>query len=79
MVIACGLAFADVPDAGRPPGQQVGPEPKLPEPFQTQSVNNPPKVIGWPDGRTPVAPEGFKVRKFAAGLENPRCVAGQRP
>ena len=30
------------------------------------------KVIGWPAGRTPVAPPGFDVAAFADGLDNPR-------
>ena len=45
---------------------------KLPVPFATRSVDNSSKSIGWPEGRTPIAPEGFKVTKFADGLDNPR-------
>ena len=29
-------------------------------------------MIGWPEGKTPTAPEGFTVTKFADGFENPR-------
>lgn len=46
---------------------------ELPKPFQTPSVNNPAKVIGWPEGHTPTALEGFSVRAFAK-LENPRWI-----
>ncbi|MEO7309685.1 MAG: sorbosone dehydrogenase family protein [Chitinophagaceae bacterium] len=46
----------------------------LPAPFATPSVSNNSKVIGWPAGKTPVAPEGFAVTKFAEGLDNPRWV-----
>jgi len=46
----------------------------LPEPFATPSVNNNSKVIGWPQGKTPIAPQGFIVTKFAEGLDNPRWI-----
>ena len=29
-------------------------------------------MIGWPEGRTPTAPPGFKVTLFAEGFDNPR-------
>lgn len=32
------------------------------------------KVIGWPEGKTPVAPEGFTVTKFAGNLKSPRNI-----
>jgi len=44
----------------------------LPEPFATKSVRNSSKTIGWSDGKTPVAPAGFTVSKFADSLDNPR-------
>ncbi len=44
----------------------------LPEPYATTSANNNSKVVGWPAGRTPVAPSGFKVTRFADSLDNPR-------
>lgn len=42
------------------------------EPYATESVVHHPRTIGWPDGRTPVAPRGYTVVKFAGGLEYPR-------
>jgi len=45
---------------------------QLPEPLATKSVSNYSNVIGWEDGETPIAPEGFKVTKYADGFENPR-------
>ena len=45
---------------------------QLPEPYATKSVSNYSNVIGWEDGETPIAPEGFKVTKYADGFENPR-------
>ncbi|MGC1514140.1 MAG: sorbosone dehydrogenase family protein [Maribacter sp.] len=44
----------------------------LPEPFATKSVSNFSNVLGWENGRTPKAPEGFTVTKYADGFENPR-------
>ena len=46
----------------------------LPAPYETKSVMNFSKVIGWPEGRTPTAPEGFKVTRFADGLVSPRWI-----
>lgn len=46
----------------------------LPAPFATKSARNFSKVIGWPDTRMPVAPEGFAVSKFAEGLQHPRWI-----
>lgn len=44
----------------------------LPPPYATESKTNNSKVIGWPEGKTPIAPAGFTVTKFADGFENPR-------
>ncbi len=46
----------------------------LPAPFATKSKTNFSKVIGWPKGKTPIAPEGFTVTKFAEGLTHPRWI-----
>jgi glucose/arabinose dehydrogenase len=45
---------------------------ELPEPFATPSTRRNSKVIGWPEGKTPIAPPGFTVTKFADKLNNPR-------
>lgn len=44
----------------------------LPAPYSSKSVRNSSKVVAWPKGKTPVAPEGFKVTRFADGFEHPR-------
>src|SRR5690349_12471335 len=44
----------------------------LPEPFATPATKRTSKVIGWPAGKTPIAPEGFVVTKYADGLNSPR-------
>jgi glucose/arabinose dehydrogenase len=46
----------------------------LPAPYETKSVRNYCKVIGWPAGKTPVAPAGFKVTLYTGGLDNPRNI-----
>jgi glucose/arabinose dehydrogenase len=45
---------------------------QLPLPYATQSVKKFSKALGWKEGQTPQAPEGFIVQKFADKLENPR-------
>src|SRR5688572_27667451 len=44
----------------------------LPLPYATKSVMNFSNVVGWNDGQTPKAPDGFTVQKYADGFENPR-------
>ncbi|MCF0050107.1 sorbosone dehydrogenase family protein [Dyadobacter sp. LJ53] len=44
----------------------------LPAPFTSESVENRPEEAGWPDGKTPTAPAGFTVSKYADKLKNPR-------
>jgi len=44
----------------------------LPAPFATESAEKRPDVEGWKEGRTPKAPEGFTVTKYADKLDNPR-------
>jgi glucose/arabinose dehydrogenase len=47
---------------------------KLPAPYATKSVEKISNVIGWKDGNMPKVPYGFKIKKFADGLENPRWI-----
>lgn len=46
----------------------------LPEPYATESVINHPEVIGWPNDKTPRAPEGFRVTAYARDLESARWI-----
>ena len=46
----------------------------LPEPFVTKSASNAPEVVERPADAWPVAPAGFKVELYAAGLDNPRLL-----
>lgn len=47
---------------------------ELPQPYATKSVQNFSKVVGWPQGKTPVGPQGFVVTKYAGDLVNPRNI-----
>jgi len=44
----------------------------LPAPDTTASKNKFSKVIGWPANKTPQAPEGFIVTRFASDIKSPR-------
>jgi glucose/arabinose dehydrogenase len=46
----------------------------LPAPDKNASKNKFSKVIGWPEGKTPVAPAGFTVTKFAGNIKSPRNI-----
>jgi len=46
----------------------------LPEPYATKSHRNFSQVIGWENNSSPKAPEGFTVRKFGDGYNNPRWI-----
>jgi len=44
----------------------------LPAPFATKGVSNSPTVVAKPADAWPKAPEGFKVERYAEGLDYPR-------
>lgn len=44
----------------------------LPPPYATSSVMNFSNVIGWEESKTPIAPEGFSVTRYADSFQNPR-------
>jgi len=46
----------------------------LPPPYATRAVANPPTIVPWPKGKTPIAPAGFEVSVFAEELDNPRTI-----
>jgi glucose/arabinose dehydrogenase len=48
------------------------PPPVLPPPYATPSTANFATVVGWPDGVTPTAPDGFTVNRWADDLDYPR-------
>jgi glucose/arabinose dehydrogenase len=46
----------------------------LPQPYASKSSNNGAELVARPNDAWPVAPAGFKVEMFAAGLDNPRLL-----
>jgi glucose/arabinose dehydrogenase len=67
MFLGIGLAYgaAKVTD-------EIGPAPELAAPSPSESAVNFSRVIGWPQGQSPNASEGFTVSRFAEGLIHPR-------
>ncbi|QLE02629.1 sorbosone dehydrogenase family protein [Galbibacter sp. BG1] len=45
---------------------------ELPAPYSSEPTAKPSKVVDWPEGKTPKAPEGFTVTRFAEDLKHPR-------
>lgn len=79
VVAACNNASRtktaeDSIDAGNVSKENIVQVDSLPQPYATPSVKNFSNVLGWPEGKTPVAPPGFVVTKFADSLENPRWI-----
>ena len=79
MIMALMFVSCDSPD--KQPNEPkattvatVAGEVNLPEPYATKSVYNFSKVIGWAQDRTPSAPDGFAVTRFAEGLISPRNI-----
>jgi len=46
----------------------------LPQPYQSESVRNGPKLVKRPEGALPAVPSGFTVEEFASGFKNPRLL-----
>jgi glucose/arabinose dehydrogenase/mono/diheme cytochrome c family protein len=46
----------------------------LPVPFATNSSGNSPQLVPRPDGAWPQVPAGFKVERYASGLNDPRLI-----
>ncbi len=55
--------------AAFPPGNQP-----MPPPTDTSGIAKFPVVVGWSEGRSPRAPDGFSVTKYTGGFEYPRWV-----
>ncbi|RZK42437.1 MAG: sorbosone dehydrogenase family protein [Pedobacter sp.] len=47
---------------------------QLPAPDEKSSKNNFSKVVEWPSGVTPIAPDGFVVTRFADNMKSPRNI-----
>ena len=72
LVSACAPNQMERSEMAYAPG--TGPVDKLslPAPFDTPSVRNTSKVVGWPKGKMPTPASGFEVSLFAENLDNPR-------
>lgn len=73
-MLLCVAALAGCAETSRlPEGADVGADPALPEPTRTliPTVKIAP-AKGWPQGATPKAAPGMRVRAFATGLQHPR-------
>jgi glucose/arabinose dehydrogenase len=46
----------------------------LPAPDTNAAMTKFSKVIGWPEGKTPTAPDGFTVTKYAGNFKSPRNI-----
>lgn len=66
LCLSASMAF------GEPGSKEAKQGDKLPKPLATPSVIKHPKVIGWPKGKLPQAPKGFRVTAFVPKIENPR-------
>ncbi|MGH8503745.1 MAG: SMP-30/gluconolactonase/LRE family protein [Gammaproteobacteria bacterium] len=71
IVLASGCAAVTAGCDGEQP-RETGPSPTLAAPFASESAVNFSRVVGWPENKTPIAPEGFVVERFAGGLISPR-------
>ena len=74
IAMSCGNTSSETGSVKNNTGSLVTKNDTLPPPFATKSARNFSKVIGWPTGKTPIAPEGFTVTRFADGLDNPRWI-----
>lgn len=72
--IACGNISTPQYKAKNNADLGVSQKDTLPPPYATKSARNFSEIIGWSDGKTPIAPEGFVVSKFADSLDHPRWV-----
>jgi glucose/arabinose dehydrogenase len=56
-----------------PEGATYGPNPTLVQPnSRPLPLVNIAPAVGWPEGQTPIAPQGYQVQAFASGLDHPR-------
>ncbi|MBC7889883.1 MAG: sorbosone dehydrogenase family protein [Ferruginibacter sp.] len=70
IITACGNSSTTIINTNQAGSGKDG----LPPPYATKSNTNFSKVIGWPAGKTPIAPAGFTVTKFADELDHPRWI-----
>lgn len=72
LMIAAGVAHAQVPVVPQAPATHDFRAGALPAPYATQSARNPPFVTARPAGAALHVPPGFTIAPWASGLDNPR-------
>lgn len=75
--VACAAALTLAACGGgplAPEGSTYGADPVLVAPHRNVLLPtvNIATAVGWPEGETPVAAQGFRVQAFASGLDHPR-------
>ncbi|MDO7742529.1 MAG: sorbosone dehydrogenase family protein, partial [Pedobacter sp.] len=73
-VVACNSQPKRTAEKDSTTVETTGQTLNLPAPDTDASKNKFSKVIGWPKGKTPVAPAGFTVSKFAGDIKSPRNI-----
>lgn len=68
-----GLLLSACEQSRLPPGADVGPQPTLPEPVPSRTVNVAP-AQPWPEGQLPKPAPGLVLTEFARDLRHPRWV-----
>jgi glucose/arabinose dehydrogenase len=74
LIIACNSNSNEEAGQADTVNAKAGQEVQLPAPDESASKNKFSKVIGWPEGKAPVAPAGFTVTKFATDIKSPRNI-----
>jgi glucose/arabinose dehydrogenase len=74
LLLACNSSSQKKENTVKPVAHPQSQQEKVNLPPPSKSHVNASKVIGWPAGKTPVAPQGFTVTKFADSLNNPRWI-----
>ena len=72
MGLFVSIVFHSASIQAQHPGYGAGDTLSLPPPHATKSTRIFSNVKGWKAGQTPVVPKGFKIMRFADGLQNPR-------
>ena len=67
------LSLAACESARLPVEAGMGPRPQIPEPRKTLIPTvQVATAVGWTEGEAPTPAAGFRVTRFAAGLDHPR-------
>lgn len=72
IALASALMMMSCSSKPTTPAEVTPPQAMLPSPDVSHQVKKYSEVIGWSEGKTPVAPQGFTVQKYADGFKNPR-------